>query len=101
MEPLLAATGGDIRFKEVDHTWLKRVLGRKVPVTKEGKEAGFSERTVAEFLWGLNEYPIRKLLRCLTEEEEKDEKKDLGDGPVPAEGGSGQDGTVMEPVPAR
>lgn len=73
-----------ISLRESEHSWLYRVLRRKVPITKDGKDSGLEERSVAQVMWGLNEFVIRQLLKCLTPEEVSDIKKEMEEEEKPA-----------------
>lgn len=67
-------TNGVIKLRDKEYKWLHEYLDRKVPLRKEAKDSGFSERTVANHLYALNEWRVRYHLKSLEARKKDDEE---------------------------
>ena len=69
-----------VSLREDQYKWLHSFLGRKVALTKEGKDQSLEERTVAVHLWGVHEWYIRKQLMSMEDAKELDMEQDSDEG---------------------
>jgi hypothetical protein len=61
-----------VELTDKEYDWLRGVLGRKLPITKEQREAGVEQQTLGAALYGLSEYNVARALTVISERDAED-----------------------------
>ena len=63
--PALAGDPSEFKLKKEQYDWLHQLLDRKLPASKEAREAGVEQQSVLMYIFGLSEDNVRQAFTTL------------------------------------